>query len=65
MKKLIGLIVLLATMAVLLCSCGKFTCDLCGKEKSGKKYTESLYGTKIVYCKDCKEALEDFLDLYS
>ena len=65
MKKLISLIVLLVTMTVLLCSCGKFECDLCGEEKTGKRYKETVYGTEIVYCKDCKEALEDLIDLYS
>ena len=40
------------------CGGGKFTCDICGQESSGKKYTEEIFGEKITYCKDCKEGLE-------
>ena len=65
MKKLIALIALLATMTVLLCGCGKFECDLCGEEKTGKKYEGELLGTEVVYCKDCREALEDLSDMFN
>ncbi len=59
MKRIISLAAMLITLAMLLCACGKFECDLCGEEKSGKKYTEELFGEKIVYCSDCKNELED------
>lgn len=58
MKKMIRFAALLALVATLLCGCGKFQCDLCGDEKSGKKYTGNLFGQEIVYCKECKEGLE-------
>ena len=65
MKKLISLIALIATLTVLLCACGKFECDLCGKEKSGKKYKETVFGEEVVYCGDCKDALEELADMFN
>lgn len=64
MKKLISLIALFATLTVLLCGCGKFECDLCGEEKSGKKYEGELMGEEVVYCKDCREALEELAEMF-
>lgn len=61
MKKMVRFAAMLMLLATLLCGCGKFTCDLCGEEKSGKKYTESIFGEEIEYCKECKEALESLL----
>ena len=58
MKKLIMLVAMVAVFSTLLCACGKFECDLCGKEKSGKKYKEELMGQEIIYCKDCHDELE-------
>lgn len=55
MKRIVTL-ALAGIMAVgMLASCGKFTCDLCGEEKSGKKYETEMLGTKITICKDCHE----------
>ena len=62
MKKLISLTALAVLLAVFLCACGKFTCTLCGEEKSGKKYKEELLGQEIVYCKDCHDGLESLMD---
>lgn len=64
MKRVVALVLVIASMAVLLCACGKFKCDLCGEEKSGKKYTGEVLGEEITYCKDCKEDLEDLGDLF-
>ena len=63
MKRIIALVLVIASLAILLCACGKFECDLCGKEKSGKKYTDELLGEEITYCEDCKEDLEDLGNL--
>lgn len=65
MKKLISLIALLATLTALLCGCGKFECDMCGEEKSGRKHKGDLFGEEIVYCSDCKDALEDLADMFN
>ncbi len=61
MKKLIALLLLVVVLCTLLCACSKFTCDICGEEVVGKKYTEEFFGEKIEYCKDCKNDLEDLL----
>lgn len=42
MKKRMALTVLLVALIALLCGCSKFTCDLCGQEKSGKKHEAEL-----------------------
>ena len=58
MKKLIGLLLLLSMLATLLTGCGKFTCDLCGEERSGKQYKEEILGEEIVYCRECYDELK-------
>lgn len=65
MKKMVRLIALLMLLATLLCGCGgKFTCDFCGEEKSGSKYSMDLMGEKIDICKDCKKGLDELSDLF-
>lgn len=61
MKKLALVLVLLLTVVTLV-SCGKFTCDLCGEEKSGKQHKEEILGEEIVYCQDCYDDLEELKD---
>jgi len=46
-----------------LAGCGKFTCDLCGEEKSGKKYVVKYEGEKATLCKDCKELYDSLMKL--
>jgi hypothetical protein len=71
MKKLICGLVLTATLLVALTGCGKFTCDLCDEEKSGKQYKDEILGQEVVYCQDCydelkelEEGLEDLGDMF-
>ena len=59
MKKIICSIVLILATMLCLVGCGKFTCELCGEEKSGKQYKDELFGEEIVYCSDCHEELEE------
>lgn len=54
MKKILTIVCIMA-VAMSITACSIFTCDLCGKEKSGKKY-EGSFGTEI--CKDCHDDLE-------
>lgn len=58
--------ILAAFLAVItllsLAGCGKFTCDICSQEKSGKKYTETVLGQKVTICSDCYKGLEDLAD---
>lgn len=59
MKRFISILLLVVVLATMLTACGKFTCDMCGEEKSGKKHEESMLGESIVICDDCYKALED------
>lgn len=61
MKKLIALLLLVVVLCTMLSACGTFTCDICGEEVTGRKYTEKIFGEEITYCKDCKEIIEDYL----
>ena len=64
MKRMISFILMLTLVAALLAGCCSFQCDLCGEEKTGKKYTGDLMGEKITYCGECKEALEELADMF-
>lgn len=58
MKKFMCLLVLVAMIATMLVACGgSFTCGLCGKEASGKKYTKEVMGQKVEYCEDCNKGM--------
>ena len=61
MKKIITIAALILSLSFILTACGKFTCDLCGEEKSGKKHEETVFGQEVVYCDDCYEALDSLL----
>ncbi len=59
MKRIFCSVVLLLATMLLLVGCGKFTCDICEEEKSGKQYTEEVLGEEVVICKDCKAELDE------
>jgi hypothetical protein len=59
MKKLICVLLVVVMMATLLTACGKFKCELCGEEKSGKKHEGEVLGEKVVYCDECYKELEE------
>ena len=50
MKRILCALILVAMLATMLTGCGKFTCDLCNKEKSGKQYTDEIFGQQVIYC---------------
>ena len=62
MKRKITLLLALATMVGALAGCGKFTCDICGQEKSGKSYKSEFLGQEIVMCQDCKDDFDAIQD---
>ena len=64
MKRAICVLLLIAVLATMLTACGKFSCDLCGDEKSGKKYESELLGQEITICKDCYDDLKDLADMF-
>lgn len=55
MKKSVKVIIvaMVGVMLLGLTACGKFTCDICGKEKTGKRHERTILGTEIVVCNDC------------
>lgn len=57
MKRLVCIISLIVMLITMLTACGKFECDLCGKEKSGGKNKKEVLGEEIVYCDDCADGL--------
>ena len=65
MKKIIVAILVVASLLATLTACGKFTCDICNEEKSGKKHEDEFLGEKIVVCDDCYEDLEDIADAFN
>ena len=54
---------LLVSMLLTLCACGKFNCATCREEKSGKRYKEEFLGKEILICKDCHEKGEELNDI--
>lgn len=65
MKKKILALLLTAAAVMSLTACGKpFTCDFCGEEKTGKKYTETFLGAEITYCQDCYKDLKELENLF-
>ena len=65
MKKKIIALLLTVTTVISLTACGEpFTCDICGEEKTGKKYSVTILGEEVNYCKDCKEDMQDLLDMF-
>ncbi len=60
MKKKIVASLLTVAAVISLTACGKaFKCDICGEEKTGKSYKETVLGTEVTYCKDCHDQLEE------
>lgn len=61
-KKLLS-IALIATVVASLTGCGEpFTCDWCGEESTGKKYTSEVWGEKVTVCEDCYKELKEVYD---
>lgn len=63
MKKKMAALLLTVLTVVSLTACGEpFTCDICQQEKTGKKYTETLFGEEITYCQDCYDEVKELVD---
>lgn len=60
MKKRIISVLLIAVTALSLTGCGKYTCALCGQEKSGKSY--KYEGETL--CKDCYNGIKALESLF-
>ena len=62
MKKIIAGVLVLVSVMLVLASCGKFTCDGCGEEKSGKKHEVEAFGVSAVLCDECYEEIADYIE---
>ena len=65
MKKFICILLLVVVLASLFTACGKFECDGCGEEKSGRKYKREAQGETFVLCEECNDALEALKNAFS
>lgn len=59
MKKKITVLLLTMATVLSLTACGKFTCESCGEEKSGKSYKVSVLDQDMTVCGDCKKELDE------
>ena len=65
MKKKILTAVLMLGMLVSLAGCSKkFTCGICGEEKTGKSHTEKFLGEKLTICDDCYKDIQALGSLF-
>ena len=64
MEKKFRMTILALAAAMSLTACGSFTCDFCGQQKSGHKYTVEILGEKGSICKECHEGLNQLKSLF-
>lgn len=64
MRKKIAALLLVVVATMSLTACGKFTCDICGEEKTGKSYKTEVWGQDVVICKDCYEDIQAVTSLF-
>ena len=72
MKKMVVVLLLIATLVVTLAACTEtFTCDGCREEVTSTKHEIELLGVKEYYCDDCykqyeaaEDALGDLADMF-
>lgn len=60
MRKKVSVLLLTVAAVLSLTACGgKFTCDNCKEEKSGKSYRVTIFGEEMTFCKDCKKEWDE------
>lgn len=64
MKKKISVLLIALVAMLSLTACGKFTCDICGQESTGKKHKIEVFDEKYTVCDDCNRIYEELGDLY-
>ncbi len=57
MKKFLSIMCVVVAMFALT-ACGKFTCDLCGEEKSGSGKKITIMGETGTLCDDCYDVFK-------
>ncbi len=63
MKRKISVALVFTMLLMTLTACGKFTCDLCEQEKSGKSHKSEILGEKIVICDECYGEMESLFGI--
>ena len=58
MKRKVCMLFVIVMVLMSFTGCGKFTCSICGEEKSGKKYESALLGEELLICQDCYDEIE-------
>lgn len=62
-RKVVMLLVVVLTMLTLT-ACGRFECDLCGAEKSGRSYAASVWGEEVTICKECRDDIKELQSIF-
>lgn len=65
MKKRFLMLIVTLLSALLLTGCGKFTCDLCGQERTGKKYKTEVLSHEVTICKECHDNIESLFGIFN
>ena len=60
-KMTVLLLVVLGVISLTACGGESFTCDLCGEEKTGTKYTSSM-DEDMTICKDCVDMVNELMN---
>lgn len=60
-KMMVLLVAMLGVISLTACGGESFTCDLCGEEKTGKKYTSST-DEDMTVCEDCVDMVNELFN---
>ena len=56
-----AILVIIMTLSLTACG-GKFKCDICGEEKTGKRHSEVFFEQKVTICDDCYQTMKSLFD---
>ena len=60
-KMMVLLVAMLGVISLTACGGETFTCDLCGEEKTGTKYSSNT-DEDMTVCKDCVDMVNDLMN---
>jgi len=60
-KKITTVLIALGMISLIACGSTSFTCDFCGEEKTGTRYT-SNNGEDMTICKDCYDMVNELFN---
>ena len=64
MKRKVLLLLVIVIAMLNFTACGRFECDFCGEEKSGKAYAASVWGEEVTICKECKDEIKELQSVF-